>query len=223
MKDGGSDIFMRCITAQQSLDVSFSENAASRGNGKELRRFLGHAVQVRHVNIQQHGHLIDECAGTTGAVAVHPDVGTAVVVEKNDLGVFTTDFDKGFDIGEKCPDVMCGCHDFLNKRHFEYLSHPHPRGTGQCQIQLYITKFPEGLPENTPGCLHGFTLMAAVAGKNQSTLFVDDDYFDCSRADIDSGIIKNSALSCHISFSPAVGPSYLSVVFPVSLFLFRGR
>ena len=91
VEDGGGDVLAPDVPGHQVLDVGLAEDAASRGNGIDLRAPCGQAVQVGHVHAQDDGHLVDERAGASRTIAVHAQVFGLAVLEEYHLGVFAPD------------------------------------------------------------------------------------------------------------------------------------
>ena len=112
-EDRGREVLVRGALVDQWLDIRFREDTAARGDRVELSVRFGQCVQSRGVGVEQCGHLVDECSGSTRAGSVHTLLGCGVKV--GEFCVFTAQFDDDVDFWVEPLGGFRSGNDFLNK------------------------------------------------------------------------------------------------------------
>ncbi len=77
-------------SAYKVLDICLSEDATARGDGIDARESSSGIAHLLWLNVHKRRHLVNECASSTCARAVHADVRALILMEEYHLGVLTT-------------------------------------------------------------------------------------------------------------------------------------
>lgn len=144
VEDRGGDVGGRHVTADEVLHVGLREDAASRRDGVDAFGLQGQFTQARHLDAQQQGHLVDEGARAAGAVAVHAQVGAALV-EEHHLGVLAADVDQHGGLRVAVPHVLRGGHDLLHELRTEAFGRAHAHRSGDGRLHRGVAQFGDGL------------------------------------------------------------------------------
>ena len=90
------DVRLWHFAGEEVLDVGLGKYAATRRYRVMVFGLRGECVHILDFGFEECSHLFDECARAAGAVAVHTDVGTLSLVEKNHFGVLATNVYESF-------------------------------------------------------------------------------------------------------------------------------
>ena len=112
-EDRGREVLVRGALVDQWLDIRFRKDTASRGDRVKLSVRFGQRVQSRGVGVEQCGHLVDECSGSTRTGSVHTLLGGGVKV--GEFCVFTAQFDDDIDFWVEPLGGFRSGDDFLNE------------------------------------------------------------------------------------------------------------
>ena len=115
-EDRGREVLVRGTLVDQWLDIRFREDTAARGDGVKLGVRFSQCVQSRGVGVEQCGHLVDECSGSTRTGSVHTLLGGGVKV--GELGIFATQFDDDVDFWVESLSGFRSGDDLLNEGDF---------------------------------------------------------------------------------------------------------
>ena len=115
-EDRGREVLVRGALVDQWLDIRFREDTAARGDRVELSVRFSQCVQSRGVGVEQCGHLVDECSGSTRTGSVHTLLGGGVKV--GELRIFTAQFDNDVDFWVESLSGFRSRDNFLNKGDF---------------------------------------------------------------------------------------------------------
>ena len=111
--DAGRHIGLAGALVQKGLNVALGKDAAPGGDGVQPHMLQAGPVHFLHGHIQQHGHLVNERAGTAGTAAVHALVHAAL--EENNLGVLTAQLNHRAGVRRHAPHHFTGGIDLLDK------------------------------------------------------------------------------------------------------------
>ena len=75
---------------------------------------LRHFLKLFDRQVKQRGHLVDECAGSARAGAIHADIGRDPWLEEDHFCIFPADIDQGVDI-RMAPDHLSRGDHFLQE------------------------------------------------------------------------------------------------------------
>ena len=107
------DIALTGPLDEQRLDIRLCEYAAPGGYSIDFLGTGRFGVHLVGRNLEQGGHLVDECPGPSGTRTVHPYF--HAMREEEYLGILTTEFDDHIGLGCKFSCSDSGSIDLLDK------------------------------------------------------------------------------------------------------------
>ena len=190
-------VFSGDAPAQEGLEIGLGKDAAAGCNGVYAGSLSGKVIEFGNRHIQKNGHLVNECACTTGATSVHSYVRPKVVIKKNNLGIFPAHFYEGPDIKIYIFDKAGRGHHLLDKRNVKRLSRPHAGGACYRDLNRDISQLVKGFLKDVSRHLYGLTLMTLIAGKEEPVEAVIYHHLCRGGADINPCRITHLPFICH--------------------------
>ena len=167
------DIFLGDTVIEHRLAVRLGEHAATARNLVDLLAALGEAFEGLRLDAEELGHLVDECARSARANAVHAHVGGdelaggLVFFEKYDFRVLTAKFDGDPRFGVGGAYGECVCHHFLHEECVCGLGEGLASATAEGDPKVFVGEKTVRLPKDLVDLfrLHGVVALVRVVQK----------------------------------------------------------
>ena len=111
--DGSCNVFLACPLIQKRLYIAFGKDSTAGSYYVAPAAIMGHIVHYRGRYSHELGHLVDECACTSGTASVHPYLNSTS--KEEDLGVLSSQLYDHIAILLPFPDSCPGGIDLLDK------------------------------------------------------------------------------------------------------------
>ena len=113
LENRSRNVFLACALVEQRLDIRLREYAAAACDGVDAFRALREPVELGRGDVEQHGHLVDERAGTARARAVHALL--QLTGQKDNLRVLAAQLDDNVSRRNVRADRLAGRKDLLHE------------------------------------------------------------------------------------------------------------
>lgn len=183
LENRGGNILLRGSLVQQRLDVAFRKHATPAGDRIELFVVHGQGIHFILADLQQRRHLVNEGAGPAGAGAVHAEIRAAG--QKEDLGIFSPQFDHDIRIRPECRDGGSCRKNLLGKGDPKLFTQADP-GRARDAESVFSGKFFPQCQEDFPGFFGDPGKVAFVLGMTDMAGFIQHNSLDGGGTDVQS-------------------------------------
>ena len=186
MEDGSRHVLGAGALVEQRLDIGLGKDAAAAGNGIDGGGIGRELVEAARVGVQQGCHLIDECARTAGAGAVHALLDA--VVEVDDLGVLAAQLDGDIGGRDKGLDSTLAGDDLLDKLQVEPLGQQQAARAGNGAGHLGRRQHGRSALEQVAGAGTDVGVVALVLGVDDLVVVVEHGKLNGGGAHVDAQV-----------------------------------
>ena len=181
-----SDVLGAGALVEQRLHISLGKDAATAGDGIDGGGIGRELIEAARVGVQQGCHLVDECARTAGAGAVHALLDA--VIEVDDLGVLAAQLNGDVGCRDEGLDGALAGDNFLDKLQVEPLGQQQATRAGNGAGHLGRRQHGRGALEQVAGAGADIGVMALVLGVDDLVIVIEHGELDGGGAHVDAQV-----------------------------------
>ena len=140
--------------------------------------FLRRRIEPVRIGIEQHRHLVDECARTTGTGPVHP-LFDGLSVE-GDLRILASELDRSIRFGDQFLDRPAAGYDLLLERDLHQLRQRQSAGARDDRLDGSVAEFMFRLLDQFFDLIEDIGHVPFIPAVDDVILIIHEYKFDCS-------------------------------------------
>ena len=149
LKNRSRHIFFAGAFVEQWLYITLCKDAAARCDGINALCLQRECIQFIRLHIEQHGHLVNKSARTTGTGAIHSFL--QLSGQEHNFCILAAQFNDHIRLRHKGSDAFSRRKNFLYKVYTTCLCHTEACRAGNCHANICITDYLLGVPQHLTG------------------------------------------------------------------------